>query len=386
MKSLYVGAAALALTTGAAQAGGIERTSQSLMILFETGNLLEFSLGKASPELSGRNIAFVEGLPVEDIDNVGKDFWLPSFALKYDVNDRWALALIYDRPWGADVEYGGENPVFGGTTAEANTHTITALAKYQFNDNFSAFGGLRFQQAGGDIHLEGIAYGPVTGYDVSLDDDWAAGYVVGAAYELPDIALRVALSYQSEITHDMETRERGPLVDPDGPGPIPALPLLNASGETEVKTPESWNLDFQTGIAQDTLLFGSVRWVHHSQFRVDPAAFTAVTGDGLIDLEDTTTWTLGVGRKFNDKFSGAVSVTYEAPGDELVSPLAPKTGYTQLRLAGTYNINEQLSVSGGVSHFWLGDAKPETSTPDVARASFDDNTAWGVGAKITYRF
>lgn len=384
MKFLLTGASALALSATALHAGGIERTQQSAMILYETGNVLEFSLGYANPSLTGKNVS--PPFPAQDIDDVADGFYLPSFGIKYDVNDRLALALIYDRPFGADIAYESGNVPLGGTTAEASTNTLTALAKYQFNDNWSAFGGLRLQQATGDIHLEGLAYGAVSGYEVNLDKTTGVGYVLGAAYEIPEIALRVALTYNSAITHDMDTTESGPLVDPDGPGPIPALPLLNASGETEVKTPESWNLDFQTGIAKDTLLFGGIRHVKHSQFRVDPDSFVTVVGNGLIDLEDSTAYTLGVGRRFNEKFSAAISATYEGPGDDLVSPLAPTTGYTQLRLAASYNVNEQVTVSGGISHFWLGDAKPETGTPDVARAKFEDNNAWGVGLKVAYRF
>jgi len=381
MKVLLTGASALALSATALHAGGIERTQQSAMILYETGNVLELSLGYADPSLSGKNIS--PPFPAQDIDDVADGFWLPSFSIKYDVNDRLALALIYDRPFGADIAYESGNIPLGGTTADANTNTLTALAKYQFNDNWSAFGGLRFQQAEGDIHLQGAAYGPVSGYEVNLDKTNGVGYVLGAAYEVPEIALRVALTYNSSITHDMDTTESGPLI-PVAPGV--ALPLLDGDSETEVKTPESWNLDFQTGIAEDTLLFGGVRYVKHSQFRVDPDNLDTVTGSGLIDLEDSTAYTLGVGRRFNDKFSAALSATYEAPGDDLVSPLAPRTGYTQLRLAGSYNVNEAVTVSGGVSYFWLGDAKPETGTPDVARADFEDNDAWGVGLKVAYRF
>jgi long-chain fatty acid transport protein len=384
MRSFMYGAATLALSAAAAQAGGIERTNQSALILFEPGNVFELSLAYVDPSLSGENIS--PPFPAQDIGDVGEDFWLPSFALKYDLNDKIALAFIYDRPYGADVAYESGNFPLGGTTAEAQTHALTALVKYKFNDNFSVFGGLRQQKAEGSIHLEGLAYGAVSDYTVDLDGTWATGYVLGAAYEKPEIALRVALTYNSSISHDMDTTESGPLVDPDGPGPIPGLPLLNGTSSTEVKIPESWNLEFQTGVAQDTLVFGSVRWVKHSQFRVDPDEFVNVTGGGLIDLEDTTTYTLGVGHRFNDKFSGSVSVTYEPDGDELVSPLAPKTGYTQLRLGGSYKITDRVTLAGGVSHFWLGDAKPETGTPDVARADFTDNTAWGVGFKVSYNF
>lgn len=185
----------------------------------------------------------------------------------------------------------------------------------------------------------------------------------------------------------METRESGPAIPVDVTGdgvPDMSLPLLDGSSSTEVKTPSSWSLDFQTGIMADTLLFGSVRHVRHTEFRVDPDRFHVVTGDGLINLDDTTAYTLGIGRRFNDRISGAISATFEAPTDILVSPLAPTSGYTQLRLAGAYKASDQVTVSGAVSYFWLGDGKPQTA--QTARADFSRNHAWGVGLKVAYHF
>lgn len=383
MKKALVSASALALMGGAALAGGIERTTQSALVLFEEGNHAELSYGSVSPSLTGSNVA---AFPAQDIDNVAGQYALPSAAIKMDLNEKLSAAIVYDRPFGADIGYEDGNIPLGGTTADANTNAMTFLLKYNLNDNFSIYGGLRRQKAEGEITLRGLAYGAVSGYTVVLDEDWATGYVLGAAYERKDIALRVALTYNSEITHDMATTESGPLIDPDGPGPTPALPLLAGTSTTEVKTPESWNLEFQTGVAPDTLLFGSIRHVTHSQFRVDPTQFVTVTGDGLIDLDDTTTYRLGLGRRFNDRFAGSISLAYEAPGDALVSPLSPSTGYTSLALGGSYAITEDVTLSGGVSYTWVGDAQPETGTPDTARASFEDNTVTGVGLKIAYRF
>ncbi|MDO6585933.1 outer membrane protein transport protein [Salipiger sp. 1_MG-2023] len=385
MQTSLKGAVVVALSTGAVQAGGIERTPQSPLLLYETGNVLEVSLAYASPQLTGKNQS--PPFPAQDFDNAGRDFYLPSFALKYDLTETWALGVIYERPFGADVAYGDENVVLGGTTAQASTHALTTLLKYRINDNFSAFGGIRLQQASGRIHLEGLAYGAVSGYTVDLDKATGTGYVAGVAYEIPDIALRVVLTYSSAITHDMKTRESGPAIPVDVTGdgvPDVSLPLLDGSGSTEVKTPTSWTLDFQTGIMADTLLFGSVRYLKHREFRVDPDSFVLVTGDGLIDLDDTTAYTLGIGRRFNDRISGAISATFEAPTDILVSPLAPTSGYTQLRLAGAYKASEQVTLSGAVSHFWLGDGKPQTA--QTARANFSDNHAWGIGLKVSYHF
>lgn len=149
--------------------------------------------------------------------------------------------------------------------------------------------------------------------------------------------------------------------------------------------PQSVNLDFQTGIARDTLLFGQIRWVDWSVFRVDPAFFTPRAGGGLIDLEDTTTFSLGVGRRFNDTWSGSISFQYEDKGDPLVSPLAPTNGRFGVTLGAVYS-RDNIKITSGINYTWLGDAQPETGTPDTARADFTDNSSVGIGLRIAYTF
>ena len=53
MKRVIMASSLLALTAGAAYAGGIERTTQSTAILFKDGNYAELSFGTFSPEISG---------------------------------------------------------------------------------------------------------------------------------------------------------------------------------------------------------------------------------------------------------------------------------------------------------------------------------------------
>lgn len=366
MKKTLLAASAATLSATIATAGGIERTTQSPLVLFETGTHLELSLGRAQPSLSGTDLL------AANISNVAGAFNLPAAAFKFDASQNLSFAVIMDKPYGADIQYGTTSTLLGGTSAKASTQAITVLAKYQINDNFSVYGGLRNQTAEGDIRLQGLAYGGVSGYQVNLGKDAATGYVVGAAYEKPEIALRVALTYNSAIKHTMTATETGP---------------ITLTSPIEVKTPESWNLEFQSGVAENTLVFGSIRHVKHSQFRVDPTGFVGATGGGLIDLENSTTYRLGVGRRFSDQFSGSLSVAYEAASDDdLVSPLAPSNGFTQIAIGGSYDINEKTKLSAGVSHTWIGDARPETGTPDVARASFTGNSAWAFGAKIAFKF
>lgn len=381
MKFAITGTAALLLGTAPVLAGGIERAPQSLAILFEEGNYAELSFGGVDPTVEGVDhpqpaVAYPGGLPTGD---VAKGYGFLGLSYKHQFNDNLSGALIVEQPFGADVSYPslseGGSMQLGGTSAHVDSVTYTALLRYKFQNNVSLHGGLRGSHASGEVNLQGIAYGAplptgLSGYNVTLDDAWGTGWVAGVAWEKPEIGARVSLTYNSPIEHDFDTREN------IAPGAV---------SNTTVKTPRSWTLEGQTGVAADTLVFGSIRWVKWSEFKVDPQVFTQATGGGLVSLENSTTYTLGVGRKFNDTWSGSASFTYEPKGDDLVSPLAPTRGRKGITLAAIYN-NGPMKITTGISYTKLGDAQPETSTPDTARAQMSDGDFWGIGIRVGYRF
>ncbi|MBY0135376.1 OmpP1/FadL family transporter [Paracoccus yeei] len=376
MKYLITGIGLLLGSTAPVLAGGIERAPQSLAPLFEEGDYVELSFGGVDPDVSGRDLALFGGRGTGD---VAQGYGFAGIAYKHQFNPNLSGAFIMEQPFGADIRYpGGESIALGGTFVEVNSTTYTALLRWKFENNFSVHGGIRGSRADGVVGLNGAAYGPLARYQVDLDSAWGMGWVAGVAYERPDIAARVSLTYNSPIEHDFDTTETHPLV-----GAV--------DSETTVKTPRSWLLEGQTGIAPDTLLFGSIRWVNWSEFKVEPVLLVGAPpagfGDegGLVELEDTTTYTIGVGRKFTENWSGSVSVMYEPDGDDLVSPLAPTNGRKGVTLAAIYT-QDSFKVTTGVSYVKLGDAYAETGTPDEARARMSGNHAWGVGVRVGYHF
>lgn len=359
MKQVFTAAAALAAVATTAGAGGIDRSGQGLGALFETGRYVELSFGFVAPTVDGTDLL---GGATGDVTG---NYSQLGFSYKYDVNDKVSFALNLDQPFGADIEYAATSALLGGTVAKTDTYAVTGILRYKFNDAFSVHGGLRAQHAKGNIVLSGAAYAGLSGYNVQFAGDWAPGYLIGVAYEKPEIALRVALTYNSKVKHEFETTQ-----------------VFFPSGQiTEVETPQSVNLDFQTGIAKDTLLFGNIRWADWSAFKIDPVGFP---GDGLVSLEDTTTYTLGVGRRFNENWSGSFSLTYEPKGtDKLVSPLAPIDGRYGATMGASYT-KDNMKISGGINYSWLGDAQPQTA--GAARANVTNNTTIGVGVKVGWSF
>ncbi|MBY6080987.1 OmpP1/FadL family transporter [Ruegeria arenilitoris] len=375
MKKALLQACVLCAGATAAHAGGIDRSGQGINIIFEEGSVVQFRLGYTNPSVSGTMLGVDSG-------NVANDFFSPHLAYKHAFTDQLDFALIYDEPFGADIAYGSnyplsQNPIPGGRTdvlrAKADTEAITALLRYKFDGGFSAIGGLRIQRLSADVAVPAAA-----GYEVNADKDTALGYVVGVAWEKPEIAARVALTYNSKISHDLSQTES---VNPIPIPPIPPGTVATFDTSSEVVSPQSVNLDFQTGVAPKTLLFGSIRWVDWPQTVYDPPNYPPTSA--LVDYDDPTwTYSLGLGYQFSEQFSGAVTLGYESATNEPVSNLGPTDGFWSIGLGGTYSM-ERAKISGGVRYTDLGDATADGAGP-AARANFSGNSAWSVGIQVTY--
>lgn len=383
-----LGVASLALLGAAPlHAGGIERSTQSVAPIFEAGRYLELGLSHVNPSVGGHDLP---PAPPVATGGIANSYTVYSLAYKQDFTPQISGTLIIDTPFGADTHYpAGGSIMLGDTRAKVNSTAVTGILRWHDDNGFGVHGGLRMLRSDAEVDLNGAAYGAAGGYAARFDRDTAWGWLLGASYEIPEIAGRVSLTYNSPIRHDFRTTESGPLVDPDGPGPLPELPVFDGVSQTRVSTPRSWNLEFQSGIAEDTLLFGSIRWVKWSEFRVDPERLMAVTGVGLVDLEDTTTFTLGLGRRFTEEWSGSVGFSFEKRGRDLVSPLAPVSGRRAITLAAIHT-RGNMKITTGMNYTWLGDAKAQTPDPDshepTGRAQMQDNDAFSLGMRVGFSF
>lgn len=372
-------AGALLATTSIATAAPLDRSGQSVEdILYADGTYIEFGFSYVWPDVTGSSTTPLPTplgvLPAgQDTGEVAESFAVPTLGMKYDVNDRISLAFIYDQPFGTDIDYPDDEAFVGaGTNATLDTQAYTALAKYRFDFGTSVFGGIRYQT------LEADADVPFAGnYSIEADEDGAVGYVLGVAYERPEIALRVALTYNSEIDHSLDTSES--VLTPLGPTTFESV--------TDVTTPQSVNLEAQTGVAPGTLVFGSIRWVDYSEFTISPEVFSSplVAGRPLADYDnDLWFFNIGVGRAVTERLSVAGSVEYVTEERNVVSLLSPSDGRISLGLGGTYDITDDIEVGLGVRYSFLGDA--DAGSGDTELADFEDNNAVAVGLTLGYSF
>lgn len=379
MNRVLAGAAVLALCGGAALAGNIDRSGQSSMLLFEPGDYAEFSIRRVSPDVSGIGAGTrpsrATPTPGQSSGDMAGGYNNVSAGVKTQLQDGLDAALILDQPFGANTVYPTGTTYFArGTTASLDSNAITGLLRYRFPSNVSLFGGLRYQTLSADAYIPFVTLVPgrTPPYSITADQDEAFGYVLGIAWEKPEIAARIALTYNSAIDYELNAVETSFL------GRRPQL--------LQTTTPQSVNLEFETGVAADTLAFGSIRWVDWTQFEVAPIDYDIITTRPLVYYtSDVYTYNLGVGRRFSESWAGAVSVTYEDSSGGYSLNLGPTDGLTSINLGGTYT-QGPMEISAGASYIWIGDAKTFTTNPSVTAANFDDNTGVGFGMRVAYRF
>ena len=157
---------------------------------------------------------------------------------------------------------------------------------------------------------------------------------------------------------------------------------------TKEKTLETIALSFQSSVAADTLVFGSLRFSHYSGTSVSPVGLRTITADpdaSLTDLENAWNAELGVGRRFNDKWAGSLPVGWEQKGeDDLVSPLGATNGATFVSLGASYQATDTIKISGGIRYTYFGAGLP--STAGAQRETFDGNSAVSAGLKVQIGF
>ncbi|MCB1386053.1 MAG: hypothetical protein KDJ80_08955 [Nitratireductor sp.] len=370
-KKSIVTAAILALSASTAVAGGLDRTTYSPNILFEQGNYIEGSWARVDPDLSGD--VFFPGVmmipAVNGVSDIAPAYTLTGFAAKFDINDRIAVAFQTFQNVGYDIDYKGPPNFYFPLEAHIDGRAYVGTAKFNVTDRFSVFGGVKYVVAGGDA----VALYGFPGETWEFEDGHGMGYIAGVAYQIPDIALRVSLTYESAFDFDLDTTRTF---------------VGSINGTTTARIPEAWELYFQTGIAPGTLLFGSVRHTSWSDaqlvlFDNNVPAFGGGS-NAITDFSDIMTYNIGIGKQLTESLSGSLSVTFE-PSDGKPSTLQPTGDKLTLGAGVKVKLTENVEWSLGASYTWLGDNRTNLPAP-LVNAKFDGSNAIAWGTKIGLRF
>ena len=281
---------------------------------------------------------------------------------------------------------GNLSKVDGGTNVSITSQNFTGLLGVKLGEkkNIQIYGGPTIQRLEGDVHLRGNAYKTASGYDANITRDTAYGWMAGIAYLKPEIALKAALTYRSEIDHDTTMYENFPALAARG------LPT-QGTNEITITTPKSVNLDFQTGINPTTLLTAKARWVPWSDFAIKPKIYNAAaiaSGNGDLNLVDYSkdAWTaeVGLGKKLSPQLAISGAVGYDSGAGNPITSLGPVEGNWNVGLGAKYNLTPEWAVSGGVKYLMFGDAKAKLPDGSIV-GDFQDNDGWVYGVRLSYQ-
>ena len=360
----FLGGTALAVfgaTT--ASAGGMEVGRFNPAFMFEAGNYAEVSIAQTTPDVTD-NVFAPDGSMLGKTTNF-------SGSLKLNINERFAVGVSMFDAAKINLDYTDQGDYFANFAlgplpypfVDLTMRSTVLTLNYKATDRLDVFGGIK--------HTVGSATGNVISNpagDIDAKSDSATSPLVGVSYSIPDIALRVTATYQAKATTKHET----------------TLSNIPAAADTEASIPESFTLDFQTGIAANTLLFGSI---HHAKWD-DAHIYFDGSSEPKSTWEDSTTYSLGVGRKLNDNWSISGSFNYEAGGDKDGTSLLSTTNGVQGVSLGAKYTRDNMSVSAGVNYSELGDKDVTINggTPLAATGNFKDNSAVTMGMKVGFSF
>ena len=393
MKNIINAGAVLGLLATPAFSGGWEASKLSTSHLYEDGNYAEFSVLPLTYDV-GATIQY-PGAPKH---KVLSDQTRAAMAVKIDlgnfdigVSKYMSGALLFEGQTNGNLS--GCSPSVTATlplcsvspSASVKIGSTTFLARYEIDDNYSIFGGLnRYTLNDGDSVTTLSGYYEIDAADKTLP-------TLGAAYERSEIALKVELIYQPDGSVDVPTGSSLSNL-------IPTTPLSGAS----IAFPETTTLNFQSGIAEDTLIYGAIhqgKWstaqivVPENPNGINPATGAADSTVSAIgsSFDDKIHYTIGVGRKISDELALSVSyATEDGGGSETSDPFTFRNGYETYSISARYTASENLTVSAGYTYTVAGDVKiiheAAPGVPSGLTLDYTDNNVSGFGFKIGYTF
>ncbi|MCV3208735.1 OmpP1/FadL family transporter [Mesorhizobium sp. YC-39] len=389
---LGAGCFSLALI-GTVHAGGLERSGYNIDLLFDPSQVTGEVAGTyVMPDRTLNNVVDID--PSDGIGTTGfgggktdgvhetEDYFSPRLGIKVGIGQHVDCMADYSEPWGAH-----SNPGFDWMGVNNNIETkidsenYAATCSYKMDvgkGQLRFIGGVFYQEVSG-FKLRQVApafasVGNGTGL-LELAGD-GVGWRIGTAYEIPDIALRASLVYNSAVD----------LGDITG-----QVDLSQVNGQVipvfgNQSMPQSVEFKLQSGIAPGWLAFGSIKWVDWSQLQlvsfcsrqiqgILPCTYEGVGFVTSLDLLYRDGWTVsgGIGHKFNEQWSGAITLTWDRG---TTTGLSTQTDTWTVGGGASFTPSEnvELRFGGAIGVMTSGEVGPEFNGTDIS------------GDDVTYTF
>jgi len=411
MTSKLIATGVLAVAAGLslqapALAGGIERGGYNIDLLFDPSPAaVESSATFVMPQRRLKNVQDTSGtggpfnlnaLGYSTSADDSENYWSPRIGAKLGYQGFDCLA-DYSQPYGAHSEPGAR---WAGayqnieTKIDSDNYALTCSYKFDMGlGQFRVIGGASYLQMDG--FKERLVVAPELIAASGLDgtgrlglsgDGW--GWRAGMAYEIPEYAMRASLVYYSQVKLDNITGTVDLSQVPTAVSPLGGQ-VLPVTGSTAM--PDALELKLQSGIAPDWLAFGSAKWTDWSQLQRIPfynSTFGEITSLDL-GYRDGWTVTAGIGHKFNEQWSGAMSVTWDRGTSQDYGAQSDTWALTT-GVAYAPNKNVEIRLAGVIGILTSGNSSSMTvdGVPIGDEATFDygNDLVTAVNASLKIKF
>ncbi|KGD98425.1 MULTISPECIES: OmpP1/FadL family transporter [Rhizobium/Agrobacterium group] len=409
MISRHITRGLLALGAGwvlqsSALAGGLERGGYNIDLLFDPSRFAAESTATfVMPQRKAKNVTdtnplngnlnTIPGYSTSADDS--ESYFSPRVGVKAAIGDAADCMFDYSQPYGAHTNPGAHwAGASDNVETKVNSDNYAVTCSYKFDmgpGQFRVIGGVNYLKMDGFkerllVPPEAIGFAATGIGRLELEGDgW--GWRAGVAYEIPEYALRASLMYYSEVKLNEVTGTVDLTQVPAFVHPLGGL-IIPVEGSTSM--PEAIELKLQSGIAPDWLAFGSVKWTDWSQLQRIPFYNSGVEITSL-DLGYRDGWTVtgGIGHKFNDQWSGAVSVTWDR-GTSQEYGTQTDTWLFGAGVSYSPNQNVEIRLGGVIGILTGGDSGPTTiggvDVGDEATYEFDDDLVAALSTSLKVKF
>ena len=345
------------------------------------------------------------GFPLGTTDggNAGGTSLVPAFYWAYSLSDQWSIGLGISPTFGNVTEY--DDSFIGrsaGHYAEIKQININPSVAWKVNDRVSLGAGLNFAHnfthfkqgvpAAGNVPIS-LAPLVIVPFPANNDldvkgEDWAVGYNLGAMFQLTP-KTRLGLSYRSELTFDLEGKQKFN-------AQVPGL-LVNQDIKAKLKTPASASVAISHQANEKLELLADFTWTDWSVVDVIQLK-NKQSGANLSALSynfrDTYRVGLGANYQLNSDWKLRFGVAYDkspVKSAEDRTMTLPDSDRTWLSIGAKYRMSPKMSIDVGYTHLMFASAKTNRAVAfganqvQTIRGKWD-NSVDIVSAQLNYHF
>ena len=367
--------AAIGNVEGTQVAGGISYIDAS----FELTDASASSVTGASYTGNGNN----EG---------GEEAWVPSFAFKTRLDERFDLGLAVSAPYGLSTKYDKEwIGRYHAVETELKTIDIQPTLNYRATDRLNLAVGLRAQYADATLsnaidlgavgagagQLPPSAIGNADGMAEVTGDDWGYGYTMGALFQATE-RTRLGISYRSEVEltldGDVDYSADGPRAQAVLAGAQATGQLQDGGGKAEITTPANLNLGIYHQLTDRLALMANAEWTEWSSFEELTVEFdNGGQSTTTENWDDTWAFSVGANYQLNRQWllrAGLGIDESPVPDSEHRTPRVPDADRRWATLGATWMPTSNLGVTAGYMHVFGDDGDiDQNATPTNENAS-----------------